>query len=222
MIRTVLCFGDSNTWGFVPGTGERYPYDIRWPGVLHNELGAGYRVIEEGLNGRTSVWDDPFLPGRNGAQYLTPCLDSHRPLDFIIVSLGVNDLKKRFSASAQDIARGVGVLLGIIGRSCSGPGGRLPATLVVAAPPLGPLTGYAEAFEGEAGRSARVAPFLKQIAEEAGCEFLDTAEHIAVSDVDGLHFDAGAHATLGRVAALRIREMAAHNGRTGSGCTGAL
>jgi lysophospholipase L1-like esterase len=216
-MANILCYGDSNTWGYVPGTGERYAPEVRWPGVLQAELGARYRVIEEGLNGRTSVWDDPLLPGRHGAQYLVPCLESHRPLDFVIVSLGINDLKKRYSASAQDIARGVGVLLAIVKRSGAGPGGACPAILVLAAPPLGPLVAYAEAFEGSAERSARVAPILKQVADEAGCQFLNTADHLAASAVDGLHFEAEGHAALGRAVARRIEQMAAHKGATGRG-----
>ena len=70
-MKTVLCYGDSNTWGYSPIDGTRYARDVRWPGVLRNELGEGYLVIEEGLNGRTTVWDDPIEGYKNGNQYLT-------------------------------------------------------------------------------------------------------------------------------------------------------
>ena len=119
-MKSILCYGDLNTWGYIPGTGERYPHDVRWTGVLKQTLGVGYHVIEEGLNGRTTVWDDPLMDGRNGKEYLTPCLASHAPLDSVIILLGTNDLKGRFSASVFDVASGIGLLVDIIRRSEEG------------------------------------------------------------------------------------------------------
>jgi hypothetical protein len=120
-MRTVLCYGDSNTWGYEPATGNRFPEDVRWPGVLARELGNGFRVIEEALNGRTTVREDPVEEYKNGKDYLRPCLESHRPLDLVIIALGVNDLKARFFASASDAADGAGVLVSIAQRSGVGP-----------------------------------------------------------------------------------------------------
>ncbi|MEZ5476212.1 MAG: hypothetical protein R3E95_01535 [Thiolinea sp.] len=74
----ILCFGDSNTWGYEPATGERYDRDTRWPTVMATALGAGYEVVEEGMNGRTTVWDDPVQGLMSGLNYLTPCLISHK------------------------------------------------------------------------------------------------------------------------------------------------
>ncbi len=108
--RVVLCYGDSNTYGSIPGGGDRFPRDMRWPGVLAAQLGDDWHVIEEGLGGRTTVFDDPILPDRNGRTYLRPCLLSHQPLDLVVIFLGTNDLKARFAASAADIAGGVAVL----------------------------------------------------------------------------------------------------------------
>lgn len=111
MTRTVLCFGDSNTYGSIPGVaGGRYDREIRWSGVLARELGDGWRVIEEGLPGRTTVFDDPLSPYRRAADYLPPCLGSHAPLDVAIIFLGTNDLKARFAAGPTDIAGGLAVL----------------------------------------------------------------------------------------------------------------
>lgn len=104
-MKTVLCYGDSNTWGFDPATRTRYPPRVRWTGVLAEQLGGDVRVIEEGLNGRTTRWDDPIEPSRNGLTYLRPCVESHQPLDLIIVMLGTNDLERRFDLSAADIAQ---------------------------------------------------------------------------------------------------------------------
>ena len=161
--------------GLRPATTDRYPAEIRWPGVMRRELGGDFLVIEEGLNGRTTVWDDPLVPGRNGKEYLVPCLNSHRPLDFVVLFLGTNDLKKRFSASAQDIAEGVGVLAGIVGSSAAGPRGGAPVTLILAPPPLGKLTGYAETFENGTATSGRLGARIREIALELNCEFFDTA-----------------------------------------------
>jgi len=109
----IVAFGDSNTWGYDPATGGRFPRAQRWPSVLQRELGADFEVIAEGLNGRTTVHDDPIEPYRNGADALPPCLMSHAPVDLLILSLGCNDLKKRFSVSAFDIAEGAGRLIAL-------------------------------------------------------------------------------------------------------------
>ena len=95
----IVAFGDSNTWGSIPAEGARYSPGVRWPGVMARELGTGYQVIEEGLRGRTTVFDDPDEPGRNGFVYFAPCLLSHAPLDLVIIALGCNDCKAKFGAT---------------------------------------------------------------------------------------------------------------------------
>ena len=131
-MRTILCYSDSNTWDYEPATGNRFSEDVRWPGTLARELGGGFRVIEEALNGRTTVREDPVEEYKNGKDYLRPCLESHGPLDLVIIALGVNDLKARFFASASDAADGAGVLVSIVQRSGVGPDGHALAVLLVA------------------------------------------------------------------------------------------
>ena len=98
----ILCYGDSNTWGYNPSTKERYDRYERWTGILQFTLGDEYHVIEEGLNGRTTVWDEPIEGEyKNGKTYLVSCLESHKPLDLVIIMLGTNDLKKRFSVTPR-------------------------------------------------------------------------------------------------------------------------
>ncbi|MGA2640810.1 MAG: GDSL-type esterase/lipase family protein, partial [Spirochaetia bacterium] len=109
-MREILCFGDSNTWGYDPVTQGRFPGDVRWTGVLQAALGPGFRVIEEGLNGRTTVWEDPVEGDKMGKRHLPPCLESQAPLDLVVLMLGTNDTKERYSAPPADIAAGVGVL----------------------------------------------------------------------------------------------------------------
>jgi len=206
-VKTILCYGDSNTWGYVPASGERFPEDVRWPGVLARELGGGFRVIEEALNGRTTVRDDPVEEDKNGKDYLRPCLESHRPLDLVIVALGVNDLKARFFASASDVADGAGVLVSIAQRSGTAPDGGPPAVLLAAPPPVGRLTELAEMFAGAGEKSKEFARQYRRVAQKYGCGLLDAGELVRPSDLDGIHLEAGEHRKLGEAAATRVKEM---------------
>jgi lysophospholipase L1-like esterase len=206
-VKTILCYGDSNTWGYNPASGGRHPRDVRWPGVLRRELGEGYLVIEEGLNGRTTVWDDPIEGHKNGKSYLPPCLETHRPLDLVIILLGTNDLKMRFSVSAFDIANGAGALVKIVQKSETGRGGSAPQVLLMAPPPVGKLTAFAEMFEGAEAKSQRLAEHYERVAQERGCAFLDTGRVMVSSDLDGIHLEASEHAKLGVAVAARVREL---------------
>jgi lysophospholipase L1-like esterase len=206
-MKTILCYGDSNTWGYDPASQDRFARDERWPGVLRQELGEEYLVIEEGLGGRTTVWDDPIEGYKNGKEYLIPCLETHRPLDLVVIMLGTNDLKKRFSVSAFDIANGVGVLVDVVHKSASGPNGGVPKVLLLAPPPVARLTEFAEMFEGSEAKSRKFSEHYRRIAQEQGCELLDTAQVIVSSDLDGIHFEKSEHQKLGRAVAARVRDI---------------
>jgi lysophospholipase L1-like esterase len=188
---TILCFGDSNTWGSVPGTGERFPPDIRWPGVLQRRLGAAYRVIEEGLSGRTTVFDDPLGDGKNGRTYLTPCLESHKPLDVVIIMLGTNDVQTRFHASAVEIAWGAELLVRTAQKWA-------PAVVLVAPAPLSPIPEVElGGYQGAAEKMLQLPRFYKEVAERNGCRFFDAGSVVISSEVDGIHLDPDAHERLG-------------------------
>jgi lysophospholipase L1-like esterase len=189
-MKTILCYGDSNTWGYNPATQERYGHNQRWTRQLQALLGDGYWVIEEGQNGRTTVHDDPVEGNKNGLTYLMPCLESHKPLDMVVLMLGTNDLKLRMSKTNQDIAKSVGRLVKLIRVSESGPGNTAPRVLVIAPPPLGKLSDYAGSFSGGSEKSQTLGLQYRQIAEELDCAFLDAGTVIRSSDVDGIHFDA--------------------------------
>jgi lysophospholipase L1-like esterase len=206
-MKTVLCYGDSNTWGYDPVSQDRFARDERWPGVLRQELGEEYLVIEEGQGGRTTVWDDPIEGYKNGKEYLIPCLETHQPLDLVVIMLGTNDLKKRFSVSAFDIANSVGVLVDVVYKSAAGPNGSVAKVLVLAPPPVARLTGFAEMFEGAEAKSRKFSEHYRRIAQEKGCELLDTAQVIVSSDLDGIHFEKSEHQKLGRAVAARVREI---------------
>jgi lysophospholipase L1-like esterase len=206
-MKTILCFGDSNTWGYNPHDEQRYSMEDRWPGVMRKSLGAGYWVIEEGLNGRTTVFDDPLEGYRNGLPYLVPCLESHRPLDLVILMLGTNDFKVRFSATAYDVARGLERLIKIILASGAGPDGSAPPILIVAPAPFEKLTEKAEPFEGAEEKSRRLASYYRGLAETYGLEFLDAGEIIQSSTIDGFHLEVSEHHKLGRGMSDRVRKI---------------
>ena len=206
-MKTILCYGDSNTWGYEPATKERYSRGERWTGILQQELGAEYYIVEEGLNGRTTVWDDPIEGYKNGKEQLIPCLTSHKPIDLVTIMLGTNDLKRRFSLGAYDIAEGAGVLVNIVQKSDCGPQEDAPKVLLMAPPPVANLTEYAEMFEAAEVKSRRFSEHYRRVAQEYGCEFLDTAQVIVSSDLDGIHFEVSEHQKLGQTVAAQVREM---------------
>jgi lysophospholipase L1-like esterase len=206
-MRTVLCYGDSNTWGYEPATGNRFPEDMRWPGVLARQLGGGFQVIEEALNGRTTVRDDPVEEYKNGKDYLRPCLESHTPVDLVILALGINDLKARFLATASDAADGAGVLVKIIQQSGSGPVGDSPVVLLVAPPPVGLLTELALMFAGAEEKSKEFSRQYHRVAQKYGCELLDAGEVVRPSDRDGIHLEAEEHRKLGKAVVAVVKKV---------------
>jgi len=137
---------------------------------------------------------------------LVPCLETHKPIDLVVIMLGTNDLKVRFSVSAYDIASGAGVLVEIVQMSVTGPGDSAPTVLLIAPPPVAKLTGFAEMFEGAKPKSARFSAHYRCVAQEKGCEFLDTSKIIVSSDLDGIHLEAEEHAKLGKAVAALVKK----------------
>ena len=206
-MKTILCYGDSLTWGYDPATGKRIERDKRWPGVLRNDL-KNYLVIEEGLNGRTTLWDDPLHGGyKNGMKYLLPCLASHRPVDLVILFLGTNDLKTRFSLSAAEIARSIRVLVDLILKSEAGHYENAPKLLLVAPPLITELSNFKEEFESGKAKSRRLGKYYRNVAQEYSIHFLDASEVVTASDLDGIHLDVDEHVKLGHVMADAVRKI---------------
>ena len=214
---TILCFGDSNTWGYDPmataraTVPQRYPAIVRWTGILATTLGPEWTIISEGQNGRTTVHDDPtVLPPRNGRDYLPACLESHQPIDVVVIMLGTNDLKSMFHLPAQDIAAGVGVLAQIVLKSTSGANGSPPQVLIVTPPPVGDLQHLPDLeirFEQGRTRSLQFPRFYEEIANKLGVAFLNVQQQLSPSPLDGLHLTAAAHAALGTAVAAKLQTM---------------
>ncbi|PWQ93034.1 SGNH/GDSL hydrolase family protein [Leucothrix pacifica] len=204
----IMCFGDSNTWGFKPEDYSRYDSNTRWPCVMRSALGEGFELVEEGMNGRTTVWDDPVDGLMSGLSYLKPCLLSHKPLDLVLIMLGTNDLKDRFNVSAPEIAKSAGRLVTLIQQSDCGPQGSAPQVVLIAPPPVveGP-DGWGLRQLGLA-KSQQFAASFAEVASELGCQFVDAGSFIETSPVDGVHFSAQSHQVFGAAIAKVVAELA--------------
>ncbi len=200
MTKTILCYGDSNTYGYIPENGMRYPKEIRYPGKLQILLGDDYHVIEEGCNGRTTIHDDPQDGWKNGLDYLRPCLNSHKPVDIVVLMLGTNDLKDTFHLSAKEIADGAGILVDVIKEFCSEEQGFVPKIILVSPPEIGSGMRNSPFFssfsEDPIERSKQFKKYYREVADEKGCIFFDAAKYIYPSEVDSLHLTPEGHATL--------------------------
>lgn len=212
-MKNVLCFGDSNTYGTPPMPGpedeRRFDGKTRWPGVMRKILGHSWHVIEEGLPGRTTIRDD-LIEGtfKNGRRYLAACLESHRPLDVVVLSLGTNDLKARFGAPPEDVAAGADILAGIIRATPNL--GHPPAKLLIVCPPPIRLVGFlGTMFAGGVEKSQALPLLYEAVASRHGADFLDAGKLVEVSPVDGIHYDETAHRILGETIAARVQEMVA-------------
>lgn len=206
-MKRILCYGDSNTWGNIAGTADRYPDDVRWTGVLQRELGAAYQVIEEGYNGRTTLLNDPVEGRLSGIAYFGPCLDTQSPLDLLILMLGTNDLKLRFGVEAQTIAFGFGRYLDAL--RVTPMAGEKPQVLLVSPIEIDESYKNHPLFHGmfgedAAARSRALAPAYRAFAESVCWAYLDAARSAAASHVDGVHLDAQGHAALGKAVAARV------------------
>jgi len=207
-MKHVLCFGDSNTWGYIPGTdAQRLAYPQRLCGVLSRELGDGFRFIEEGLSGRTTVFDDPMRDGRNGKRHLPMLLETHKPLDLIVCMLGTNDLKSHLNLRPVDIALGAQTLCEMILLSDAGPGGAPPKILLVSPAHVSGERGLAPKFDGAIARSQQLGKAYAAVARRLGLHFFDAAETAVCPVPDGVHLGEAGTESLGRALAQHERTI---------------
>lgn len=197
----ILIYSDSLTWGIIPNTRQRLPFDKRWPGVVENYLkasGKHVRVIENCLNGRRTVWEDPFKPGRDGSQGLAQVIEMHSPLTLVILLLGTNDFQCTHDNTAWLSAQGVAKLIQLIRQAPIEPGMPVPEILVVAPPriitPKGSIAGK---FKDAEQRCLGLADELEKITQQQATHFFDSASVTEASRVDGIHLDEAQHRLLG-------------------------
>jgi lysophospholipase L1-like esterase len=211
-VRTILCFGDSNTYGAVPTLARvgrlRFAPDRRWPGILRKRLGPGWQVIEEGHPSRTTLRDDPIEGShKNGLRALPVALESHMPIDLVILMLGTNDLKQRFGASPSDIADSVEILAKSVQASEAGPGGATPPILMIAPPPILEVDWLGEMFAGGAAKSQELGARLAEVATRCRASFLDAGQLVESSAVDGIHLEAESHRVLGMAISREVEAL---------------
>lgn len=209
-MKRILCFGDSNTWGYVPLSAlERYPEEVRWAGVLQSKLGSEYRVIEEGQNGRTTVFDDPFETiCKNGSRHLPVLLESHKPLDLVLIMLGTNDLKTHFRQNAHTIAAGAGELAERVLASEAGPVQGAPKVMLIAPAEVADAQcPFGHKFDGTHETSKGFAQAYQEVAQALAIPFFSAAEHVSVPTTDCIHFDAAGHTALGSAAAQAVKKI---------------
>lgn len=207
----ILCFGDSNTWGAVPGSKERYAAVDRWTGRLQIELGDSFDIIEEGLNGRTTDVDYADRPGRNGRTYLLPCLQSQNPLHGVVLMLGTNDTKVEFNRSAADIAQAIRDLVEDIRTFGHDEQGVVPPILLISPVSINPETSlFKERYtiymnNQSVETSQQLAAEIKKVADDTACAFLDAGQ-LAQTGADGVHLTLESHAALGLAVASILKE----------------
>jgi len=190
----ILCFGDSNTWGYIPGLEARYPVNLRWTGLLQQMLGANYWIIEEGLNGRTTNLEDPDSPGKDGLQYLHPCLKTHNPIDIIILMLGTNDTKHKFKRSIYDISEGMAALLDEIKQTAWSSQGSMPQVLLLSPPLIDDSIDLAqEEFLGAGSKSKLFHQSYQLLSKKYDKPLLNVAEWVSPSKKDGVHLEPEDH-----------------------------
>ena len=214
-MKTILCYGDSNTWGYNPDGSGRYPKHMRWTTVLQKELGESFDVISEGLNGRTTVWDDPVRGDyRNGKNYLLPCLHTHKPIDLVILFLGSNDLKPRYNVTSMEIAQSVEMLVDIVKKSETGPNMTSPEILVIIPPPIlipeevKQMDYLLPEYEKAVDKSRQFPQAFTSVLN-GKCHLFDSSKYIKTSEIDGMHLDPESHAILGRELAKYIKDFLA-------------
>jgi lysophospholipase L1-like esterase len=189
-VKTLVCFGDSNTWGYIPGSnGERFPREVRWPVQLQRALADDWEVIAEGLNGRTAAVESPVEDGRNGLPYFLPCLRSHKPVDLVVIYLGTNDVN---FLRDDLVARSVGRLVKLARTSETGPGFGPPQVIVVCPPPM----------DGHV-----LGPHFTDVCGDLGCELLDLEGVAAYSQLDGEHLDEAGNQAVAAALEDRVRRL---------------
>ena len=210
-MQQILVYGDSLSWGIIPNTRRRLGFVERWPGAMEDLLiraGRSVRVIEDCLNGRRTVWDDPFKPGRNGLEGLPQRVEIDSPLALVILLLGTNDFQSTHAFNAWHSAQGTASLVRAIRAAPIEPGMPIPPVLIVAPPPVRTPKGtIAPKFDGAADKGKNLALELEAVANELGCAFVDAGKIVTTSTVDGVHLDADQHLVLAHALARKVASL---------------
>jgi lysophospholipase L1-like esterase len=210
-VQQILVYADSLSWGIIPTTRNRLAFHARWPGAMEGRLnarGRSVRVIEDCLNGRRTVWDDPFKPGRNGLAGLAQRIEIHSPLALVVLMLGTNDFQSMHQHNAWHSAQGIASLVTAIRQAPIEPGMPQPEILVVVPPPIetpkGPLA--PKFLRGDA-KCVGLAAAYREVSGALGCHFFDSSTVTGSSRVDGIHLDADQHLVLADALAEQVHSI---------------
>jgi lysophospholipase L1-like esterase len=209
-VKSILCYGDSLTWGYSAEGPRRHAPEDRWPGVLQAALGADASVIAEGLNGRTTAFDDHTSDAdRNGARVLPTLLSSHSALDLVIILLGTNDMKPFISGHAFGSKQGMERLVEIVRGAAYPLDAVAPQVLIVSPPPLVETADddFSAMFEGGIPESRKLAALYRQVADQYGCGFLDAGTVARTTPLDGVHLDAANTRAIGTALVPLVKTM---------------
>ena len=210
-MKTVLAYGDSLTWGSVPGKAERHARADRWPDVLATALGDRVHVVSDGLRGRSTAYDEHLADcDRNGARILPTTLYAHAPVDLVILMLGSNDLKPGVAGTAIAAMQGMRRCVEIVKTHSARMAGVEPAEVLIVAPPAIVETAdpfYAGMLAGGVEQSAMLASLYADLADEMECGFFDAGSVAQASPVDGIHLDAASSRAIGKALAPMVHVM---------------
>lgn len=201
-MKTILCFGDSNTHGYDAETNGRFSEKVRWPGKLGEILGPSYSVKEEGLSGRTCVYDDPLFAGLNGFSFIDVALLTHEPVDTLIIMLGTNDTKARFNVNAANIAKGMERLI-VKAKNQTDAWRNGKVDIILVSPPPIAEGNYESGTGQEMGagcieKSRELCKYYQEVASRQGIRFLDAGKipGALMNDIDFMHLTASSHEKL--------------------------
>lgn len=207
--KHILCYGDSNTWGYCPQTGGRYADQVRWTRQLGKRLGEDYLVMEAGLSGRTCVFEDPLNEGLNGLPHLLPAMSAHAPLDLLVLMLGTNDCKERFAATPRNITDGLRRLVNkakVLDLWVE-----KPRILIVAPIKMDPRLYDIPAGDGMGAgcveKSHQLPALMEALAQELSCEFFDCNPYVTPAFNDFMHFDHDSNARFAAAMETKVREI---------------
>jgi lysophospholipase L1-like esterase len=210
MMKSILAFGDSLTWGYNASTGMRMAYEDRWPNVLAHGLNNKARVIEEGMNGRTTVFDDPTVEeNRNGAVGLPIALKTHQPLDLVIIMLGTNDIKYASRCRAFDASMGMERLITLTRKHNWSGTYKCPPIIIMSPPSLVPTKNewFNDLWGHAIEESKLFAKHYERVADELDCTFFDAGSVAKASDVDGGHLEVAGTRAIGHALVPVVREI---------------
>ncbi len=208
-MKNILCFGDSNTYGLIPGTENRYDWHTRWTGIVESKIkDKGYKIVEEGLCGRTTIFDDPLRKCRRGTEILSVVLETHKPIDTVILMLGTNDCKAMYNATAEIIGKGIEILMEEIKR-CD------PDINILLVSPIELENGvWEKGYDPEFNRdSVEISKELPQVYENVAirqnAKFLQASKYAKASKADREHLDEDGHKSLAAAIYQELSELLA-------------